>query len=71
MTMRAITAIFLLLCVSCGSSGTPAAEHPEVASNDPSASPAGKKSKGRSLARPLRARQTRVRAAARLGAAPV
>ena len=46
-TMRGITAIFLLLCVGCGSSGTPAAEHPEVASNDPSALPAAHK--GRSL----------------------
>ena len=47
--MRAITAIFLLLCVSCGSSGTPTAEHPEVASNDPSVSPATGRSKRRSL----------------------
>ena len=41
-TMRAITAILLLVCVGCGSSARPTAEHPEVASNDPSAAPAGK-----------------------------
>ena len=34
--LRAITAVFLLVCAGCGSS-TPAAEHPEVASTDPSA----------------------------------
>ena len=48
--MRAITAFFLLLCVSCGSSGTPPAEHPEVASNDPSSSASpSSKSKARAL----------------------
>jgi len=46
--MRTITTLFLLLCVSCGSSSTPKAEHPEVASNDPSASSSGKTG-GRSL----------------------
>jgi len=35
--MRAITVIFFLLaCVNCGSGGRPAAEHPEVASTEPS-----------------------------------
>jgi hypothetical protein len=34
--MRGITALFLLVCVSCGSAPTPA-QHPEVASNDQSA----------------------------------
>jgi hypothetical protein len=47
--MRAITAFFLLVCVSCGSSSTPKAEHPEVASNDPSASTTGGKKTGRAL----------------------
>jgi hypothetical protein len=35
--MRGITALFLLVCVSCGSAPTPAAQHAEVASNDESA----------------------------------
>jgi len=39
--MRAITAFFLLVCVSCGSSSTPSAEHPEVASTDGSSSAPG------------------------------
>src|SRR6187402_2215821 len=41
-TMRAITTILLLICVSCGSSAPPTAEHPEVASNDPSPATTGK-----------------------------
>ena len=36
--MRTTTAFFLLVCVGCGGSPTPTAEHPEVASTDGSAS---------------------------------
>ena len=43
--MRAITAVFLVLCLSCGSS-TPSATHPEVASTDPSAPTSGVSRRG-------------------------
>jgi hypothetical protein len=39
--MRAIAAFLLLACVSCGSSPTPSAAHPEVASTDDAASANG------------------------------
>jgi hypothetical protein len=45
--MRAITALFFLICVGCGSSTTHSPEHPEVASTDDSAS--GSKSAHRGL----------------------
>lgn len=43
--MRVTTTLFLLFCVSC-SSGTPTAEHPEVASTDPSSSVSGPRPRG-------------------------
>ena len=45
--MRAITALLLLVCMGCGGSPTPRAEHPEVASTDGSG--AGASSARRSL----------------------
>src|SRR4051812_46774770 len=45
--MRAIIALFCLLtCSSCGSSPTPVAEHPEVASTDPAAATHGVRPRG-------------------------
>jgi hypothetical protein len=45
--MRAVTAFFILACVSCGSSSTPSAEHPEIAStNDSSSTPGGTRHRG-------------------------